>query len=93
MFRKEVSLLDFRIHEVAKSYILRSTIGGILPINKVVIFPDSAWIDVKKTSIIVAVNIDGKLGYTKYGDYKWTLIGSPNIQFADLIVQRGNLYR
>ncbi|KGN48970.1 putative F-box protein At1g65770 [Cucumis sativus] len=92
VFRKEVNLLDFRIHEVAKSYILRSTIGGILFINKVVVFPDSAWIDVKKTSIIVAVNIEGKLGYTKVGDYKWTLIGSPNFCFADLIVYEGEIY-
>ncbi|XP_038881862.1 putative F-box protein At1g65770 [Benincasa hispida] len=92
VFQKEVNLLDFRIHEVAKSYILRSTIGGIVLINKVVIFPDSAWIDVKKNSIIVAVRVDGKLGFTKFGDNNWTLIGNPNFQFDDLIVYKGEIY-
>ncbi|KAL4020273.1 hypothetical protein IC575_019044 [Cucumis melo] len=92
LFRKEVNLLDFGIYEVAKSYTLGYTNGSPVPrITKVVMFPDSPWIDVKKCTIL-AVYAGGKLGFAKHGDDKWTLIDHRNFHYDDVIVYKGQFY-
>lgn len=91
-FRKEVNLLEFRIHELAKSYVLVNTDGVCVPeISKVVMFPDSPWIDAKNCTVL-AMYKNGKLGFAKLGDEKWTLIEEHNFDRGDVIACRGQFY-
>ncbi|KAG7034052.1 putative F-box protein, partial [Cucurbita argyrosperma subsp. argyrosperma] len=91
-FRKDVNFLDFRIYEVAKSYALQYTRGGLVSgITKVIMYPDSGWTDFR-TRIIVAVYGRGKLGFAKHGDDNWTLIDDVNFHYNDVIMYKGQVY-
>uniref|UniRef100_A0A0A0KHE7 KIB1-4 beta-propeller domain-containing protein n=1 Tax=Cucumis sativus TaxID=3659 RepID=A0A0A0KHE7_CUCSA len=88
----EINSLEFRIRELAKLYMLVNTEGVcVSEIRKVVMFPDSPWIDTKNC-IVFAIFVDGKLGFTKLTDEKWTMIEKHNFARGDVIVYRGKFY-
>ncbi|XP_038883219.1 putative F-box protein At1g65770 [Benincasa hispida] len=90
--RDEMNLLEFRIHELAKSYTIVNTEGVyVSDIRKVVMFPDSPWID-KKNCAVLAIFRDGKLGFAKLRDNKWTMFEKHNFAGGDVIVYRGKFY-
>jgi hypothetical protein len=43
-------------------------------VKKLVVFPNSAWTNADESSILM-IFVDGKLGFAKPGDEKWTLVG------------------
>lgn len=91
-FPKVLNLLDFRILELSKAYKLQY-LGGtsIVGVNKVLLFPNSAWSRVEDSVIFVLYD-GGKLGSAKYGDKKWTLIDEQNSHYDDIIVYKGQFY-
>lgn len=88
----EMNLLELRIHELTKSYMIVNTEGVcVSEINRVVMFPDSPWIDTKNCAVL-AIFGDGKLGLAKLRDKKWTIIEGRNFARGDVIVYRGKFY-
>jgi hypothetical protein len=92
---KTLNLLNFRVVELTKAYTLRFQFPGgpINPfsfVNKLVVFPNSAWTNADECSILMIFG-DGKLGFAKCGDEKLTLVdGSSN--YDDIIVYKGQFY-
>lgn len=58
---------------------------------KVVAFPNVAWTKIKDC-MFFTVHRDGKLGFSRIGDYKWTLVDDRNFYYDDIIVHKGQLY-
>ena len=96
---KTLNLLNFRVVEFGKAYTLQFPLPG--PINKrryapfssvkkLVVFPNSAWTNADECSILM-IFVDGKLGFAKPGDEKWTLVGE-SFNYDDVIVYRGQFY-
>ncbi|XP_059460910.1 F-box protein At2g26160-like [Corylus avellana] len=94
---KTLNLLNFRVVEYGKAYTLQFQ----LPINKrryfpypfvkkLVVFPNSAWTNADECSIFM-IFVDGKLGFAKPGDEKWTLVGESS-NYDDVIVYKGQFY-
>ncbi|XP_023543888.1 putative F-box protein At1g65770 [Cucurbita pepo subsp. pepo] len=89
---KELNLLDLRIDELAISYSLKYTDTACVPgIAKVVVFPTSIGPDVEDCTVI-AVFEDGKLGFARSGDEKWTLIDEQSFHYDDVIVYNRQYY-
>ena len=92
-FPKVINLLDFRVVEVSKAYELQYSSGmPIAGVNKLVLFPNSAWTSYVEDTVIFALLNEGKLGYVKHGDEKWTLIDDQNFDYDDIIVYKGQSY-
>ena len=92
-FPKVINLLDFRVVEVSKAYELQYSSGmPIAGVNKLVLFPNSAWTSYVEDTVIFALLNEGKLGYVKHGDEKWTLIDDHNFDYDDIIVYKGQSY-
>lgn len=88
----EFNLLNLRINELAISYSLKYTDTTCVPgIAKIVVFPNSTAPDVKDCTII-AVFEDGRLGFARSGDEKWTLIDEQNFHYDDVIVYNQQYY-
>ncbi|KAB1223732.1 hypothetical protein CJ030_MR2G004738 [Morella rubra] len=91
-FPKVINLLDFRIVEVTKAYKLQnSSIPSPSDVSKVALFPNSESIPVEE-SVIFALYHEGKLGYAKYGDEKWSLVDDHNFDYDDMMVYKGQFY-
>jgi hypothetical protein len=89
-----LNLLNFRVVELRKAYVLGPHVGQHRPnpwVNKVVMFPSSAWTDADEFAVFV-VSKHGKLGFGTRGDEKWTLVGDQSFEFDDIIVYKGQLY-
>ncbi|XP_030973382.1 putative F-box protein At1g65770 [Quercus lobata] len=92
-FKKVINLLDFRVVEVAKAYKLQHSSGmNIAGVNKVVLFPNSAWTSCVEDKLIFGLFHEGKLGYVKYGDKNWTLVDHRNFYYDDITVYKGQPY-
>jgi hypothetical protein len=87
---KSLNLLDFRVLEVTKVYTLKCQYPR-LNINKVLKFPNSARTNVNDCAVLF-VYTNGKLGFAKCGDEKYTLIGDLGIGYDDIIVYKGQFY-
>lgn len=86
------NLLDFRVTELCKSYTVHNKGRRFSPmVTKVVFFPNSPWIDVKN-SMACCIFSEGKLGFMKHGDEKWTLVDDTNFFYDDVIVFKGQFY-
>ncbi|XP_050241623.1 putative F-box protein At1g65770 [Quercus robur] len=91
-FPKGINLLDYQVVEVSKEYELQSISGmPIVGVDKLVLFPDSAWNSSVKDTVIYALFHEGKLGYMKYGDQNWTLVDDL-CHYDDIIVYNGKPY-
>ena len=92
-FPKGINLLDYQVVEVSKEYKLQSISGmPIVGVNKLVLFPDSAWNSCVEDTLIFALYDDRKLGYVKYGDENWTLLDDLDFGYDDIIVYKGKPY-
>ena len=93
-FPKEINLLDYQVVEVSKGYELQSISAmPIVGVNRLVLFPDSAWNSCDEDTVIFALYQEGKLGYVKYGDKNWTLVEDLIFyHFDDIIVYKGKPY-
>ncbi|XP_038876198.1 F-box protein At2g26160-like [Benincasa hispida] len=88
----ELNLLDLRIDELAISYSLKYTDTPFVPgIPKIVVFPNSTAPDVKDCTVI-AVFEDGRLGFARSDDEKWTLIDEQNFHYDDVIIYNHQYY-
>ncbi|KAK7360272.1 hypothetical protein VNO77_02255 [Canavalia gladiata] len=85
------NLLDYRVIELCKSYTIQNTGRFSATLNKVVFFPNSPWIGVED-SMACCVFLEGKLGFMKHGDKKWTLVDDQNFFYDDVIVFKGQFY-
>jgi hypothetical protein len=96
---KTLNLLNFRVVEFGKAYTFQFQLPG--PINKrryapfrcvkkLVAFPNSAWTNADECSILM-IFVDGKLGFAKPGDEKWTIVGESS-NYDDVIVYKGQFY-
>ncbi|KAG2694989.1 hypothetical protein I3760_08G170000 [Carya illinoinensis] len=104
---KTLNLLNFRIVEITKAYTLRFGSFGramvederrdilsyrsVPGVNKVVMFPNSAWTNAEGCAIFV-IFLDGKLGFAKYGEDKLTLVDDQTSDYDDIIVYKGQFY-
>ncbi|KAF5453845.1 hypothetical protein F2P56_023563 [Juglans regia] len=90
---KVINLLDFRVLEVSKAYKVVKYPSGksFTAVNKVVLFPNSAWTRAEDCVVFV-IYLDGKLGYAKYGDERWTLVDKQYSHYDDIIVYKGQFY-
>ena len=91
-----LNLLNFRVVELRKAYVLVHNVGrnGSIPwVNKVVMFPSSAWTDADEYAVFM-VSEPGKLAFGIRGDEKWTLVavGDQSVEYDDIIVYKGQLY-
>ncbi|XP_059460802.1 putative F-box protein At1g65770 [Corylus avellana] len=93
---KTLNLLNFRVVEFGKAYTLQFQLPRkrrYVPfpcVKKLVVFPNSAWTNVDECSILM-IFVDGKLGFAKRGDKKWTLVGESS-SYDDIIVYKGQFY-
>ncbi|KAK7263007.1 hypothetical protein RJT34_30591 [Clitoria ternatea] len=85
------NLLDYRVIELCKSYTIHNTGRLSSTVNKVVLFPNSPWVGVEE-SVACCVFLEGKLGFMKHGDEKWSLVDDKNFFYDDVIVFKGQLY-
>jgi hypothetical protein len=88
------NLLNFRVVELRKAYVLGPNVGWNNPIpwvNKVVMFPSSAWTDADEYAVFMVFE-PGKLAFGICGDEKWTLVGDQSVEYDDIIVYKGQLY-
>ncbi|XP_050241616.1 putative F-box protein At1g65770 isoform X2 [Quercus robur] len=92
-FPKRSNLLDYQVVEVSKEYKLQSIIGRmpIVGVDKLVLFPDSAWNSSVKDYVIFALSNEGKLAYVKYGKRNWTLVDDL-CRYDDIIAYKGKPY-
>ena len=94
---KNLNFLNFRILELTKSYTLKCrkyskySYVSIRGVNKVVMFPNSAWTNVNDSAVFVIYN-DGKLGFGKCGDKNLTLVDDQRFDYDDVIVYKGQFY-
>jgi hypothetical protein len=89
-----LNLLNFRVVELRKVYVLGPHVGRHKPnpwVNKVVMFPSSAWTDADEYAVFM-VCVPGKLAFGTCGDEKWTLVGDQSVEYDDIIVYKGQLY-
>jgi hypothetical protein len=88
---KVINLLDFRVIEVSKAYkLLQFSSDMHDPVmNKLVLFPNSAWNTSVEDTLIFVLFHDGKLRFLKYGDENWTLVDD---LYDDIIVYKGKVY-
>ncbi|KAK4539464.1 hypothetical protein RGQ29_031912 [Quercus rubra] len=92
-FPKVINLLDFRVVEVGKAYKLQLSSGmNIAGVNKLVLFPNSAWTSCVEDKLIFGLFHEGKLGYVKYGDENWTFVDDHNFYYDDITVYKGQPY-
>ncbi|XP_050241620.1 putative F-box protein At1g65770 isoform X2 [Quercus robur] len=92
-FPKVINLLDFRVVEVGKAYKLQKSSGmNIAGVNKLVLFPNSAWTSCVEDKLIFGLFHEGKLGYVKYGDENWTFVDDHNFFYDDITVYKGQPY-
>ena len=92
-FPKVINLLDFRVVEVGKAYKLQLSSGmNIAGVNKLVLFPNSAWTSCVEDKLIFGLFHEGKLGYVKYGDENWTFVDDHNFYYDDITVYKGQSY-
>lgn len=88
-----INLLDYQVVEVSKGYELQSIEGiPFIDVNKLVLFPDSAWNSRVEGTEIFALYHKGKLGHMKYGDKNWTLVEDLGYDYDDIIVYKGQTY-
>uniref|UniRef100_A0A2P2Q6A5 Putative F-box protein At1g65770 n=1 Tax=Rhizophora mucronata TaxID=61149 RepID=A0A2P2Q6A5_RHIMU len=89
---KKLDLLRFRLAELAKAYSLKLARGvSVFRINKVVLFPNFTLSDVNDYRLL-AIYHEGKLGYWRSGDERWTLVDDKNFHYDDIIVYKGQFY-
>ncbi|KAM3709917.1 hypothetical protein ACJW31_02G210700 [Castanea mollissima] len=92
-FPKVINLLDFRVVEVGKAYKLQLSSGKtIAGVNKLLLFPNSAWTSCVEDKLIFGLFHEGKLGYVKYGDKNWTFVDDHNFYYDDITVYKGQPY-
>ena len=92
-FPKVINLLDFRVVQVGKAYKLQKSSGmNIAGVNKLVLFPNSAWTSCVEDKLIFGLFHEGKLGYVKYGDKNWTFVDDNNFYCDDITVYKGQSY-
>ncbi|KAG5050805.1 hypothetical protein AAZX31_02G041500 [Glycine max] len=82
------NLLEFRVIELCKSYTTNISSAAV---SKVVFFPNSPWIGAQD-SVACCIFLEGKLGFMKHGDEKWTLVDNKNFFYDDVIVFKGQFY-
>ena len=88
---KSLNLLDFRVLEFTEVYTLKCQYPRLNINNKVLKFPKSARTNVNDYAVLF-VYTNGKLGFAKCGDEKYTLIGDMGIRYDDIIVYKGQFY-
>ncbi|CAL0313246.1 unnamed protein product [Lupinus luteus] len=86
-----LNLLENHVFEVCKSYNVHSKGGHYVAVNKVVLFPNSTWINVEN-SVACCVFKEGRLGLMKHGYEKWKLVDENNFYYDDVIVFKGQFY-
>ena len=92
-FPKVINLLDFRVVEVGKAYKLQHSNGmNIAGVDKLLLFPNSAWTSCVEYKLIFGLFHEGKLGYVKYGDKNWTFVDDNNFYCDDITVYKGQSY-
>ncbi|KAM3757735.1 hypothetical protein ACB098_02G212000 [Castanea mollissima] len=92
-FKNVINLLDFRVVEVGKAYKLQHSSGmNIAGVNKLLLFPNSAWTSCVEDKLIFGLFHEGKLGYVKYGDKNWTFVDDHNFYYDDITVYMGQPY-
>jgi hypothetical protein len=101
---KTLNLLNFRVVEFGKAYTLKfqypcksiskpidkRTYYHLHIVKKLVVFPNSAWTNTDECSVLMSF-VDGKLGFAKLGDEKWTHVGESS-NYDDFIVYKGQFY-
>lgn len=85
------NLLDYRVNELCKSYSIHCRGRFSSAVSKVVFFPNSPWFGAEE-SVACCIFLEGKLGFMKYGDDKWTLVDDKNFFYDDVIVFKGQFY-
>ncbi|KAF3958239.1 hypothetical protein CMV_016823 [Castanea mollissima] len=92
-FPKVINLLDFRVVEIGKAYKLQHSSGmNIADVDKLLLFPNSAWTSCVEYKLIFGLFHEGKLGYVKYGDKNWTFVDDNNFYCDDITVYKGQPY-
>ncbi|CAN1122217.1 Putative F-box protein At1g65770 [Linum perenne] len=91
----QLNLLDVRLLQLRNSFRLRLPSG--LPsfeVNRVVMFPPSASPRGNNIAQLTLLGIyyEGKLGYWRTGDERWTLLDDKNFEYDDIIPYRGQFY-
>lgn len=85
------NLLGFRIIELCKSYSIHNAGRFSSTVSKVVFFPNSPWTGAEN-SMACCIFSEGKLGFMKHGNEKWTLVDDKNFFYDDVIVFKGQFY-
>jgi hypothetical protein len=85
------NLLDHRVVELCKSYKIEKTTRFSSSAIKVVFYPNSPWTTVEEC-VACCIFQEGKLGFMKHGDEKWTLVDDKNFYYDDVIVFKGQFY-
>ncbi|CAJ1942269.1 unnamed protein product [Sphenostylis stenocarpa] len=83
------NLLNYRVIELCKSYTIHSRLSAT--VSKVAFFPNSPWIGVED-SVACCIFLEGKLGFMRHGDEKWTLVDDRNFFYDDVIVFKSQFY-
>ncbi|CAI0415447.1 unnamed protein product [Linum tenue] len=85
----QLSLLDFRPVQLTTSFRLRFQVGcPTFEINKVLPFPPSA----ASAVTVIAIFHEGRIGYWRNGDERWTLLDGRSFDYDDVIIHRGQYY-
>lgn len=96
IFPKKLSLLDYRISEICKEYVVHMVMtheGGyrLRDIVKAVICYNSAWSSTRTNGYaLLAIDCNRKLNFLKLGDDQWvTLIDDDRLYYKDIINYKG----
>ncbi|KAL5063621.1 hypothetical protein RYX36_025358 [Vicia faba] len=86
-----LSLLDYRVIEICKSYTIEKITRFASYVRKLVFYPNSPWTNVKDC-VSFCIFEEGKLGFMKHGDQNWKLVVDKNFYYDDVIVFKGQFY-
>ncbi|PRQ47289.1 putative F-box domain-containing protein [Rosa chinensis] len=90
---KDFSLLEFRVVELRKSYVLKFGKNNVTvkSVQRLVVMPCD-FLDIDDVFGVFMVYNEGKLGFVRFGDEKLTRVDEQNAHYDDIIVYKGQCY-
>ncbi|PRQ47290.1 hypothetical protein RchiOBHm_Chr2g0098091 [Rosa chinensis] len=90
----EFNLLDFRLVELRKSYVLKDTEYVCFPVDsvqKVVVMTDE-HLDIDNVYAVFMIFKRGNLGFVRVGDENLINVDEQNSDYRDIIIYKGQCY-